>query len=568
MLDSSEFVVRDLLDRERISTADLDRARAHAEAEQVNVVTALEALGAVPPREIAITRAAICESPYVDLERYDIDINHAELLPRAAAEKHGAFPLFCVDDCITVGMVDPLNLTAVDAIRQLIKREVVTVLCDEDALRSVITRAYNLRSEPSKRTEHSAADSVDLTTGEEPIVAAVNQIIRRAIDEGVSDIHINPDEHALLLRCRIDGVLQTRQGPGLAAHSGIVQRIKVMSSMDLTQTRRPQDGKFRFQHESGPVDVRVSTIPTVCGENIVLRLLRQGASLQDFHELGMRDDIISRLNDAISMPHGMILVTGPTGSGKTTTLYTALSKLNSPERNLMTIEDPVEIRLPMVRQTQVQSEVGLTFAGALRSILRQDPDVILIGEIRDQETAKISVQAALTGHLLLSTLHTNDAVGAIARLRDFGLPSFAINSALLCVLAQRIVRRVCPACARPDHPDEDVLRAYGLTPGDVEGVQRGEGCVKCLNTGYHGRVGLYEILPVTPRLQSLIEGGATSIEISEFAVSSGMKLMFDDGLEKARLGLTTLEELWKVRTISDERAALEFTRETAMRKSA
>lgn len=552
MLDSSEFVVRDLLDRERIAETDIEAARAHAQRESIGVIEALQALGVVSSREVAITRAAICESPFVDIASYEIDIHHAEILPRAVAEKHGAFPLFCVDGAVTVGMVDPLNLRAVDAVRQVLKSDVVTVLCDEESLRALISRAYSLCSTSDRSRADDHAEAADLTTGEEPIVAAVNQIIRRAIDEGASDIHINPDEHDLLIRSRIDGVLQSRQGPGMAAHSGIVQRIKVMAGLDLMQTRRPQDGKFRFQHASGPIDVRVSTIPTVCGENVVLRLLRQGASLKDFRELGMPERVIGKLENAMAMPHGMILVTGPTGSGKTTTLYTALSKLNTSDRNLMTIEDPVEIRLPMVRQTQVHPEVGLTFAGALRSILRQDPDIILIGEIRDEETAQIAMQAALTGHLLLSTLHTNDAVSAIARLRDFGLPPFAINSALLCVVAQRVVRRVCPACAKPDRPSDETLRAFGLTPDDVQGAQRGVGCVKCLHTGFHGRVGLYEAMPITPQLQALIERGASTRELKEFAVSAGMRLMFDDGLEKARLGLTTIEELWKVRTSFDD----------------
>ncbi len=556
MLDASEFVVRDLLDRGRISDADVERSRAHAEREGIGSIEALQALGVVDSREIAITRAAICESPFVDIEAYDIDNNNAELMPRSAAEKHGAFPLFNVEGVVTVGMVDPLNLRAVDAVRQVLKADVVTVLCDEEPLRALISRAYSLASSVGAQRIDESSDASDLTTGEEPIVAAVNQIIRRAVDEDASDIHINPDEHSLMIRSRIDGVLQSRQGPGIGAHAGIVQRIKVMAGLDLMQTRRPQDGKFRFQHASGPIDVRVSTIPTVCGENVVLRLLRQGTSLKDFHELGMPTSIISKLENVLAMPHGMILVTGPTGAGKTTTLYTGLSKLNTPDRNLMTIEDPVEIRLPMVRQTQVHPEVGLTFSGALRSILRQDPDVILIGEIRDQETAQIAIQAALTGHLLLSTLHTNDAVSAIARLRDFGLPPFAINSALLCVVAQRVVRRVCPSCAKPETPSDEAMRALNLSADDVQGMQRGVGCVKCLNTGYHGRVGLYEMLPITPKVQTLIEEGASSRELKEFAIGAGMRSMFDDGLEKARIGLTTIDELWKVRMVLDDEPAV------------
>ena len=548
MLDAGEFVIRDLFDRGRITEDDLGRAREHARSAGVAMVDALVALGVVDSREVAITRAAICESPFVDLDAYDIDLGHADRLPRTVAEKHGAFPLFTIDGVTTVAMIDPLDLRGVDAVRQALRGETVTVLADAEPLRSLISRAYSMagatrRDDPEPRRVPS-----DLTTGEEPIVAAVNDLIARAVDDGASDVHINPDEHELHIRYRVDGVLQSRQGPGVAAHAGLVQRLKVMGNLDLTQTRRPQDGKFRFEHTSGPIDVRLSVIPTVCGENVVMRLLRQGSSLKDFNELGMPPVLIQSLVDMLAMPHGMVLVTGPTGSGKTTTLYTALARLNTPARNIMTIEDPVEIRLPLVRQTQVNPEVGLTFAGALRSILRQDPDVVLVGEIRDQETAQIAVQASLTGHMVLSTLHTNDAVGAVARLRDFGLPSFALNSALLGVVAQRLVRRVCADCARPDDPSDATLRAFGLTRDDAALLRRGEGCARCLGAGYRGRVGVYELFQMSPAAQEAIETGASAQDLARTVIAAGMRPMIHDGIEKARLGLTTLDELWRVRT--------------------
>jgi len=555
MLDASEFVLRDLLDRERITEEHLETARSHSQSGGVGVLEALLTLGVVDSRELAITRATVCESPYVDLEAYEIDLRNANLMPKAVAEKTGAFPLFQVDGTITVAMVDPLNLSGVDSVRQVLKSELFTVLCDEQSIRSLIARAYSMAPERSS-TRHPSVSMDNLTTGQEPIVAAVQQILRRAIDEGASDVHINPDEHEMHLRYRIDGVLQTRQGPGLTAHAGVVQRLKVMAKLDLTQTRRPQDGKFRIDHPAGAIDVRMSTIPTVCGENVVLRLLRHGTSLKDFHELGVPEPIIEELSTILGHPYGMILVTGPTGSGKTTTLYTGLSKLNTPDRNLMTIEDPVEIRLPMVRQTQANPEVGLTFASALRSILRQDPDVILVGEIRDEETAQIAVQASLTGHLVLSTLHTNDAIGALARLRDFGLPPFAINSALLGVVAQRLIRRVCDACSGPDEPDEATLQTFHLTEEDAASLRKGRGCAKCMNTGYRGRIGVYELFRMSPALQSAIEQGASVRKVHEAARAEGMKMMLDDGLDKARLGLTTLDEMWKLSSgYSDQSAA-------------
>jgi len=291
-----------------------------------------------------------------------------------------------------------------------------------------------------------------------PIVDAVNTIIIDAIRLGASDIHLNPDHSVLRIRLRIDGRLQTRQGPSLSMYPKIVQRLKVMGNLDLTQTRRPQDGKFRFTHGSDTFDIRMSLVPTVGGENVVLRLLSGSGRVASLDELGMREEMRNRMQPLINQPYGMFLVTGPTGSGKTTTLYSILSLLNSSERNVITIEDPVEIRMPMIRQIQVNHEIGLTFAGALRSVLRQDPDIILVGEIRDEETAEIALQASLTGHLVLATLHTNDAAGAIARLLDLDQAPYVINAAVIGVLAQRLVRRVCESCSEIDSPDPHLLR--------------------------------------------------------------------------------------------------------------
>src|SRR6185503_13155154 len=326
--------------------------------------------------------------------------------------------------------------------------------CERQLLRSLIGRAYSLGHVQVESTSVETESRPGVDENSQPVVAAVNQLLADAAHERASDVHINPDERELRIRFRIDGVLHSKQGPSLSMHSGIVQRLKVMSNLDLTQSRRPQDGKFRFRHEGQTIDVRLSTLPTVCGENVVLRLLSSTQTIHDFHELGIPVAMATEFSALLEQPYGMILVTGPTGSGKTTTLYAALNRLNDPSSNIMTIEDPVEIRMPLVRQIQVHTEIGMTFASALRSILRQDPDVVLVGEIRDAETAAIALQAALTGHLVLSTVHTNDAVGAVARLRDFGLPSFVINSAVLGVLAQRLVRRVCPECTMPARIDD------------------------------------------------------------------------------------------------------------------
>ena len=550
MLETGDFLIRELLDNGIVDSNDVERATTHAAEAGMSVADSLIEIGAVTSHALSVTRAVIAELPYVDLDNYELDMRSAELLPRSVAESLVVFPLFVLDEGVTVGMVDPMDFRAVDQLRQHLRADVFAVAAEPEKLHRLISRAYSLKT--SDQTTAADEGPKDLTTGEEPIVAAVNEIMAQAIEQNASDIHINPDDHELHLRFRIDGVLHPRQGPALAAHGALVRRLKVMAALDVTQTRRPQDGKIKFDHHGQDYDIRFSVIPTVSGENVVMRILRHNSAISSFEELGMSADTVAGFNEAIGKPHGIILVTGPTGSGKTTTLYTALAKLNTPDRNIMTIEDPVEIRLPLVRQTQANAEIGLTFAAALRSILRQDPDVVLVGEIRDRETAQIALQASLTGHLVLSTLHTNDSVGAIARLRDFGIQPFAINSALLCVGAQRLVRRVCPSCAKPYTPTEEQVHAFGIDPAQTNGFVLGEGCSECMNSGYKGRVGVYEVLRVTPSVQRVIEHEGTTNEIRDAAFVSGMRLMWQDGLEKARQGQTTIEELAKVRAGFDD----------------
>lgn len=550
MLETGDFLIKELLENGIVDLGDVEQAKEHAAQAGLSVSESLIEIGAVTSHALSLARAVIAELPYVDLDHYEFNMRNAELLPRSVAESLVAFPLFALGEGVTVGMLDPMDFRAVDQLRQHLRADVFAVAAEPEKLRRLITRAYSLK--PVDRAESEDQGPRDLTTGEEPIVAAVNEIITQAIEQNASDIHINPDDHELHLRYRIDGVLHPRQGPALAAHGSLVRRLKVMAQLDVTQTRRPQDGKIKFIRHGQDFDIRFSVIPTVSGENVVMRILRHNSAISSFEELGMSPDAVAGFNQAIGKPHGIILVTGPTGSGKTTTLYTALAQLNSPTRNIMTIEDPVEIRLPMVRQTQANPEIGLTFATALRSILRQDPDVVLVGEIRDRETAQIALQASLTGHLVLSTLHTNDAVGAVARLRDFGIPPFAINSALLCVGAQRLVRRVCPHCAKPCAPTDDEMRVYGIDPADKGVFVLGDGCSQCMNSGYKGRVGVYEVLRVTPSVQRVIEAEGSTVEIRDAASVSGMRLMWQDGLEKARQGKTSIEELAKVRSGFDD----------------
>ncbi|MEZ6318436.1 MAG: GspE/PulE family protein [Phycisphaerales bacterium] len=550
MLDAGQFVIRSLIDQGRVSREAVERAEEQAASSSVSVVDALVHMGATTHRDVALENALICEYPFVELDAFRVDIRNSKLLPQRMSEELCAFPLFVIDDVATVAMADPLDLAAIDRLNQRLRRRIDPVVCDVERLRSLIARAYSLAA-----TEGIGSDSDEeeaLASADEPIVVAVNQILYAAAEAGASDVHIGPDEKRLHLRYRIDGMLHPQQGPDIGMHSGIVQRLKVMAKLDLTQTRRPQDGKFRFTYKGQTIDVRLSVLPTVYGENAVLRLLRPATQMGTIRELGMPEEIGSEFERIIAKPHGIILVTGPTGSGKTTTLYTALHYINTPDRNIMTIEDPVEIRLPMIRQVQAASEVGLTFASALRSILRQDPDVLLVGEIRDEETAKIAVQASLTGHLVFSTLHTNDAVGSITRLRDFGIPNFAINDALLAALAQRLVRRVCPDCAQAYSPTSEELTRFRIAPQTDDAFKRGRGCGKCMTMGYRGRVGVYEMLRVTPAIRSMIERGENAGEIETAARRVGMRSMLEDGIAKARKGLTTVDELSRLSATLDE----------------
>lgn len=553
MRESNEFLGQTLVEEGIINRAQLEQATALALEADCTLDEAVETLALVPASRIALTKAQICEATYVDLSQYEINLSNCRLIPRSLAQQHLCIPLFVIDGVMALGIEDPLNLQALDQVRQLVRTEVDPVLCEPKALRELIERAYSLTDGGVESIGANEAPQSDADSG--PIVAAVNTLLIDAVRNGASDVHINPDQTEMHIRYRIDGMLHKRQGPPLSMHAKIVQRLKVMAGLDVTQSRRPQDGKFRFTHGDRRVDIRLSILPTVTGENAVIRILNANSTISTFVELGIDPKTSQQIEQLLEMPHGMLLVTGPTGSGKTTTLYSAIAHINTTKLNIITIEDPVEIRMPLVRQVQVNPEIGLTFASTLRSVLRQDPDVVLIGEIRDEETAGIALQASLTGHLVLSTLHTNDAAGAIARLTDFGLPPFVINSAVSGILAQRLVRRVCEHCAIEDEPSPRLAAQFHLS--DSRGLRRGRGCARCLQSGYHGRVGLYELFRFSLRLQEAIVGGASTEEIRRVAVGDGARLMWQDGLDKARLGITTLEEIARMVLLNETTELIE-----------
>ncbi len=554
MLDGSEFVLQALVEADKLTEAQVTSLRESMQEKEMDFDEAIIRSGFVTPHDVGLVKASICEYPFVDITKFDIDIRQSRHMPKSVSERLGAFPLFIIDDIATVGMEDPLDLQAIDELRQVFKKQIDPVVCDTQKLRLLIARSYTLDSGDEEYDDD--LEEIDIESNTEPVVAAVNQILFSGVEIKASDIHINPDEKNLLLRYRVDGVLQTHRGPDITMHQGLVQRLKVMANLDVTQTRRPQDGKFRFKHNGIPIDIRLSIIPTIHGENAVMRLLSTASSIGQIKDLGMPAEVREAFTQMIRKPYGIIFVTGPTGSGKTTTLYTALNEINTADRNIMTIEDPVEIRLPLIRQVQVSPEIGMTFASALRSLLRQDPDVILVGEIRDEETAKIAVQSALTGHLVLSTLHTNDAIGAIPRLREFGVPSFAINNALLGVIAQRLVRRVCGNCCFEDGSEHEKMVILGIASSADDSFIAGKGCPKCMNTGYKGRIGVYELLSASKGIRELISQEASAAEIYEVARDEGMRLMLQDGIEKARMGLTTLSEVCKLHATIDEKLSL------------
>lgn len=546
MLKADDFLLRELAAKGVVRSTDIDRARQEAAARGISPLEALQALSLAGSREIALVRALVCETPFIDLNHFDIDLSHASMLDRSIAELHQVFPVFVMERGVVVATADPLNYRGMELVRQRLGREIEPVLCEPKALRRLIDRAYRQGHATSDETEEHAEGAAAIEI--DPVVATVNDILAHAIESRASDIHINPDEDAVHLRYRIDGVLVQKPAPSHSLHEAIVRRLKVLARLDLTQTRKPQDGKFTFAVVGQDYDLRLSVVPTIWGENVVMRVLRHAREIQSFDSLGMPEAIRAPFQTALTRPYGMILVTGPTGSGKTTTLYTALASLNTPERNIVTIEDPVEIRLPMIRQTQVQHDIGLTFAIALRSMLRQDPDVALVGEIRDKETAQIATQAALTGHLVLSTLHTNDAAGAVSRLRDFDVAPFVIASGLLGVIAQRLVRRLCDVCrVRAEH-DPDELAAFDLSAADAAPLMAPGSCPRCARSGFRGRLGVYEYLPVTPAIRGLIASDATPITIAETAAAEGMRPLWHDALAKALRGQTTLAEVARVRS--------------------
>jgi type IV pilus assembly protein PilB len=509
--------------------------------------------------QVASARAAQAELPFVELEDYPIDRAALALVPAALCRRHEVLPLSVIGNTITVAMADPGDVFALDDIRAASRMRVNVVVAEPVDLRNAMNRVLRADGELSDLTtaleeESKPAQDAGSPLGEAfdddaPIVRFVNLLISQAIQDRASDIHIEPAEHDMGVRYRIDGVLHQMQRAPKNVQNGVISRLKIMSDIDIAERRRPQDGRMSVMHGGRQIDLRVATLPTVYGEKVVMRILDNSNTRLGMEQLGLLDRNAAAYERSYSKPYGMILVTGPTGSGKSTTLYTTLHAVAKPEINVITVEDPVEYRMAGINQVQVNPKAGLTFASALRSILRSDPDVVLLGEIRDHETAQIAIEASLTGHLVLSTLHTNDAPSAVTRLTEMDIEPFLVGSALDSVVAQRLARRLCEKCREPfEHPVELLVNLnVGFTADmPMPPLFRPVGCQACSNTGYRGRIALHEVMTVTEEIERLAVARASSAEIGRMAREQGMITLRHDGWAKAQLGVTSIEEILRV----------------------
>ncbi|HKV56613.1 MAG TPA: type II secretion system ATPase GspE [Candidatus Binataceae bacterium] len=554
-----------LLDRSWVSPQDLEKARQRKKPGQ-ELADVLVDMGALEPQRLARALAQEYQLPFqAHIDEHTLESELVAKVPINYAKKNRLLPIGSDGTAITVAIADPSNYEALDDLHVLFSRPIQAVVAPAEAITQAINYAYDQASATSAEDlmidlEEERLDQVaselaseprDLLEADDaaPIIKLVNGLLSQAVKDRASDIHIEVFERELVIRFRVDGMLYDVLSPPKRFHAAITSRIKVMSGLNIAEKRLPQDGRIRVRIAGRDIDIRVSTIPTAFGERIVLRLLDRAQALVDVNldRLGFSGDNLRKIDRLIRQSHGIILATGPTGSGKTTTLYACLSRINSPEKNIITIEDPIEYQLHGIGQMQVSPKIELTFANGLRSILRQDPDVIMVGEIRDSETAEIAIQAALTGHLVFSTLHTNDSFGALTRLVDMGIEPFLVSSSVLAVLAQRLVRVVCPDCREAYIPSESELIRIGLGSTRLKSpIYRPKGCRACRDTGYRGRTAVQELMVMDDDMRSLVMKKADAASLRRLCTSKGMKVLRQDGAERVMAGQTTIEELLRV----------------------
>lgn len=536
-----------LIERGLITEETLKKALAAQEKTGEKLGELLLKMGLIKEEDLYSALSEIYNVPYVNLEEIVIDSDIVKLIPEHICRRYKIIPIKLNGDKILLAMSNPVNIYALDDVRIITGRDVEPVLASEGQINQALDRIYTIQKGLEETLldiapgEEETETPVEVLEDEAPVVRLVNLTITQAVQEGASDIHIEPTENEVKVRFRVDGVLYDVMSPPKKIFPTLVARIKILANMDIAERRLPQDGRFRVTSQGKIIDFRVSSLPTIHGEKIVLRLLDRSAPLIGLEKLGFTEDVLRNFEWLIQRPYGMILVTGPTGSGKTTTLYSALAKINTPEKNIITVEDPVEYQFNRINQVQVNAKIGLTFANGLRSILRQDPDIIMIGEIRDKETAEIAVQSALTGHLVLSTIHTNDSAGAIARLMDMGIEPFLISSSVIGILAQRLARRICSRCRVPKQPTEEEIKVLKLSENDV--IYEGKGCELCRHTGYRGRIGIFELLMVDDDIRSMIVDKVPANVIRDTAVKKGMRTLWEDAKLKVKNGITTYNEI-------------------------
>jgi type IV pilus assembly protein PilB len=522
----------------------------------------------VSEQDMAVSMGRVLNTPPVNLARVVIPMEVGDLLPREVAHNHKVVPIARLENKLFIAMADPLNVLALDDVRRITRLEVSPMIASEKAILEKLNNLDSQKSgtmedivkEAEKKDEAENGENVEISreaiedisidqlaasSEEAPVIKLANLILVQAIKDRASDIHIEPYERMLKLRYRVDGVLTDATPPPKQLQLALASRFKIMSSLDIAERRLPQDGRMRIKVSGKDYDLRVSIMPTVHGEKIVLRVLDKSNLSASLDKLGLDGDTFQQVKGAVDAPHGLILVTGPTGSGKTTTLYSALNELNNPIYNIITVEDPVEFQIPGINQVPVKKEIGLTFANALRSILRQDPDIIMIGEIRDTETAEIAIEAALTGHQVLSTMHCNDAPGAIARLDDMGIAPFLISSSVILACAQRLMRRICSHCKEPVTYPEKMFQDLNIDPSTFDGVTlyRGRGCDRCKGSGYAGRLAIIEAMTVSDEIRKLIISRANTREMGKAAIGQGMRTLRMVALDRVREGFSTLEQV-------------------------
>ncbi len=550
----------DILVREGLITQEqLRKALQEQKSSGMRLGYTLVKLGFIEETEVTKMLARQYRMPAVDLSRFEVDPKILKLLPPDIATKHTVLPLKREGRTLTVAIADPNNVTAIEDIKFITRCDVFPVIAGEYTLRNAIDRYYQQSDAQLQTLLKSVEDAEDLEVVEEeqdedvkatdladdaPVVKLINGLLTDAVKRGASDIHIEPFEHEMRVRYRVDGALHEVMKPPVKMRAALTSRVKIMAQLNIAERRVPQDGRIKLKMGSRVIDFRVSTLPVLFGEKIVLRILDKGNLTLDLKTFGFEPKSEADLLKAILNPYGMVLVTGPTGSGKTTTLYSALSKINTIEVNIMTAEDPVEYNLMGINQVLVRNEVGMTFAAALKAFLRQDPNIIMVGEIRDLETGSIAIKAALTGHLVLSTLHTNDAPSTVTRMVDMGIEPFNVASAVNLIVAQRLVRRICSGCKQEHQYSDEELHAFGIDR-KVGPFFKGAGCETCNDTGYKGRQGLYEVMALSSPLRRGILKGASTEELREIAVREGMLTLRMDGMVKVKKGVTTLEEVVK-----------------------